>query len=63
MGRPGNLCRLCSGPLRGRSGRRADVTVFCTDCGHGVCLRHAVRDIYIGEYRCSRCEREKQKRG
>lgn len=57
MGRPGNRCKRCGGPQRGRSGRVADIVAYCKSCGDGVCTRHLVmRD---GEYRCSKCEREK----
>lgn len=57
MARAGNRCRRCSGPLRGRSGRRADIVQFCAECGDGVCVRHVTWDSERGGWICTRCDR------
>lgn len=54
MGRPGNRCARCSGPLRGRNGRRADIVGFCSVCNAGVCTRHITWDSLRGGWICTK---------
>lgn len=58
MGKPSNRCARCSGPLRGRNGRRADIAQMCAVCGSGVCVRHVTWDDARGGWICTKCHRD-----
>ena len=63
MGRPGNRCARCSGPMRGRAGRRADIVQACHRCGSGVCVRHVTWDSKAEAWICTKCDRDGQEAG
>ncbi|GAA4626883.1 hypothetical protein GCM10023196_036950 [Actinoallomurus vinaceus] len=58
MGRAHGLCGRCSGPIRGRSARRAHAVTDCAECDTALCASHAGFDADNDRYLCGKCARK-----
>lgn len=60
MARAHGLCGRCSGPIRGRSARRAHAVADCANCRTPLCSSHAGFDADNDRYLCGKCARTLQ---
>jgi hypothetical protein len=56
LSRAAGLCRRCGGPKRGRAARPSMPIAQCTECGDGICHRHA--QWHNDNYICTKCARK-----